>query len=200
MQLAVANVYFPSAFVALFTVLCTSAPFTCMLPAELFTGLHPQLVQESFITDLEQRYEQGQHLHTLGCSSSSSGCTPDVVPAGYALERTGGAGGVAPGRAGRPFCPSFSAAGSGGTAPAGVAGGGILQLTSAVDVEQPVAVLPVCCMLLHLLSSAALMLTALLASQPTTQYRVNYVRCGPIRSTSNPCRHGASANVSTKAM
>lgn len=93
--------------------------------AELFTGLHPQLVNEAFITDLEQRYEQGQHLHTVGCSSGQS---PELLPSCRAMECVSGPGVWSAGAAGqvgalqqRPFCASFSAAGSGGTAAAGAA-------------------------------------------------------------------------------
>jgi hypothetical protein len=92
--------------------------------AEHFTGLHPQLLDESFITDLEQRFEQGQHLHTVACSSTSS---IDDMPQSRAMICTGGAGAAADAAAlngplGRGHCPSLSAASSGTVA---VAGSGI---------------------------------------------------------------------------
>jgi hypothetical protein len=95
-----------------------------VLAAEHFTGLHPQLLDESFITDLEQRFEQGQHLHTVACSSSSS---IDDVPHSRSMICTGGAGAAADTAALNPpltrgHCPSLSAASSGAGA---VAGSGI---------------------------------------------------------------------------
>lgn len=95
-----------------------------MRAAEHFTGLHPQLLDESFITDLEQRFEQGQHLHTMACSSTSS---IDDVPHSRSMICTGGAGAAADAAAlggplNRVHCPSLSAASSGTAA---VAGSGI---------------------------------------------------------------------------
>lgn len=100
---------------------------TCVLlvpAAEHFTGLHPQLLDESFITDLEQRFEQGQHLHTVACSSTSS---IDDVPHTRSMICTGSAGAAADAAAlngplNRGHCPSLSAASSGTVA---VAGSGI---------------------------------------------------------------------------
>lgn len=91
---------------------------------ELFTGLHPQLVEESFITDMEQRYEQGQHLHTVACSSTTSSLT-DSFPYGRAMVRTGGPTGASTSGYGallQPHCSSISAASRGATA---VVGSGI---------------------------------------------------------------------------
>jgi len=85
---------------------------------EFFTGLHPQLVEESFITDMEQRYEQGQHLHTVACSSSTSSLT-DSFPYGRAMVRTGGPAGACTSGYGalfQPHCSSISAASRGATA------------------------------------------------------------------------------------
>ncbi|WIA11391.1 hypothetical protein OEZ85_011509 [Tetradesmus obliquus] len=93
-----------------------------------FTGLTPQLVDESFITDLEQRYEQGQHLHTRDCSStraslSTASCThtPAAVTGARAVERISGAAAAAPGMQ----CRSFGAAGANTMAAAAAAAGGL---------------------------------------------------------------------------
>lgn len=90
-------------------------------PSGWFTGLTPQLVDESFTTDLEQRYEQGQHLHTKDCSSSAisicgSSCTrlPITIPSARAVESISIAA-VPPAL----YCRSFCAAGASGTAAAG---------------------------------------------------------------------------------
>jgi hypothetical protein len=91
--------------------------------AEFFTGLHPQLVDESFITDMEQRFEQGQHLHTVACSTSTS--THDSLPFSSAMTCMGGAGAAAAAGAGalsRMHCSSLSAGSSGAAA---VTGSGI---------------------------------------------------------------------------
>lgn len=96
-----------------------------LCPAEFFTGLHPQLVDESFITDLEQRFEQGQHLHTVACSTSTS--TYDRLTHSKAMICTGGPGAAAEAAAsavglGRAHCSSLSGASSGAAA---VTGSGI---------------------------------------------------------------------------
>lgn len=80
-------------------------------------------MDESFITDLEQRYEQGQHLHTVACSSSHA----DALQ-GLAMVRLGGHGAGRATAAGtgsmqhRPHCTSISAASRGAAA---VVGSGI---------------------------------------------------------------------------
>ncbi|KAF6261642.1 ciliary basal body-associated, B9 protein-domain-containing protein [Scenedesmus sp. NREL 46B-D3] len=91
-----------------------------------FTGLTPLLVHERFITDLEQRYEQGQHLHTRDCSSGratltsgSCGHAPAVFPAARAVERIAGAAAAPSMR-----CRSFGAAGA-SSLPAAAAAGGL---------------------------------------------------------------------------
>jgi hypothetical protein len=98
------------------------------LPAGWFTGLTPQLVDETFITDLEQRYEQGQHLHTRDCSStraslSSASCyhAPAAYPAARAVERIAGAAAAATGAQ----CRSLGAAGANSMAAAAAAAGGL---------------------------------------------------------------------------
>ncbi len=35
----------------------------------MFNGLAPQLVDEAFVTDLDKRFEMGQHLHSQGTGS-----------------------------------------------------------------------------------------------------------------------------------
>eukprot|EP00775_Hariotina_reticulata_P005580 gene5580-5818_t len=96
------------------------------------TGLSPQLVDEAFITGIEQRYEQGQHLHSQGCSSGLCGraAVPALAPAGHSMEviwETAAACGANSGSVllqeaySRP-CRSFSASGAGGGLPAGPAG------------------------------------------------------------------------------
>jgi hypothetical protein len=102
-------------------------PTYFLLPAGWFTGLTPQLVDETFITDLEQRYEQGQNLHTRDCSStraslSSAACqhAPAAYPAARAVEHIAGAA-AAPGTQ----CRSFGAAGANSMAAAAAAAGGL---------------------------------------------------------------------------
>lgn len=101
----------------------TALPCLACLPAEFFTGLHPQLVDESFITDLEQRFEQGQHLHTVACSSATSS-SHDSTPLARSMVCTGGpcAAGDAAAALRRPHCSSISAASRGTAA---VTGSGI---------------------------------------------------------------------------
>jgi hypothetical protein len=85
-------------------------------------------VDEAFITDLEQRYEQGQHLHTRDCSSTraslgSASCehTLAAYPAAKAVERIAGAAAAAPGMQ----CRSFGAAGANSMTAAAAAAGGL---------------------------------------------------------------------------
>lgn len=99
----------------------------CTALAAFFTGLHPQLVDESFITDLEQRFEQGQHLHTVACSSSSSTASYHSLSHGRAMVCTGGPGAAveaaaSQGALSRAHCSSLSGASSGAAA---VTGSGI---------------------------------------------------------------------------
>lgn len=83
-------------------------------------------MDESFITDMEQRFEQGQHLHTVACSTSTS--THDSLPHSSAMTCTGGPGAAAAaaaasaGALSRMHCSSLSAASSGAAA---VTGSGI---------------------------------------------------------------------------
>jgi hypothetical protein len=101
----------------------------CVLAlAAFFTGLHPQLVDESFITDLEQRFEQGQHLHTVACSSGSTSTSSyHSLSHSRAMVCTGGPGAAAAaaasqGALSRAHCSSLSGASSGAAA---VTGSGI---------------------------------------------------------------------------
>lgn len=99
------------------------------MAAEFFTGLHPQLVDESFITDMEQRFEQGQHLHTVACSTTTASSSHDAMPQGRSMVCTGGPGAAAAATGAghsaalrRPHCASLSAASRGAAA---VTGSGI---------------------------------------------------------------------------
>lgn len=96
----------------------------CTALTAFFTGLHPQLVDESFITDLEQRFEQGQHLHTVACSSTAS---YHSLSHSRAMVCTGGPGAAgeaaaSQGALSRAHCSSLSGASSGAAA---VTGSGI---------------------------------------------------------------------------
>lgn len=118
-----------SCCICIHSVACAVEPSPAPLdssPAGWLTGLTPQLVDERFITDLEQRYEQGQHLHTHDCSGSnswllSSTHAPASAPSALSVDCRINYAGNSTDR----YCRSFCAAGGGGAAgagPAGVAG------------------------------------------------------------------------------